>query len=546
MLKNDTNAPIGAVFDRIARHFSHNEAIVLDDRRITYEVYLEQVNRLASAMFNLGVGKNDKVAIFMPSTPEWLYAHFAAVKLGATVVPVNTRFKAHELEYMLTQSDATTLFMVDRFLGIDYLELIGGIIPEIGASEPGELKCAKLPHLRRVIVCGEKKTKGILDFNELLEMGKDHAENFQYQEIQTTVTPEDVYFIMFTSGTTGFPKGVVLTQRHILNLMKAYKKRFRLTEKSRILSVSPFSQNIGNFTGFMAAATSGGCILPMLKFDAAEALRLIDQEKITFFCGTPTMFIMLMNHPDFDRYDTRSITCSIIGGADVSPRLVMDMMHKMGIRDVINAYGMTENTGATTFTDPGEKPDIIAGTNGRIFLEGCEVKIMDAETGAELPRGTQGEICTKGWFVMKEYYKMPDETRRAFHPNGWFRTGDLGVMDDDGYLRVTGRLKDMFLTGGYNVYPAEIENILYMHSKVAMAAVIGVPDSKMGEVGMAFIQLKNGMTSSPEEIIDFIKARMANYKIPKYIRFTNDFPLTPSGKIQKFILAEKSSAELGR
>ena len=326
--------------------------------------------------------------------------------------------------------------------------------------------------------------------------------------------------------------------------MEAVSNRFKMMDKDRILVVSPFSHNMGNMTGMLLGACNGACIVPMEQFDPGEGLRLIDEEGVTKFTGSPTMYIMMLDHPDFAKRKI-GIKAAVIGGSDVSPDLVRTIIAKMGIKDLISAYGLTENTGVSTMSQPGDPPEVIAHTAGKLIFPDCELQILDPDTGKEVPRGTQGEICSRGFYVMKEYYKQPDETEKAFTKNGWFRTGDLGTMDEKGYIKITGRLKDMFITGGVNAYPAEIENFLMTHPKISMVSVVGVPDRRMQEVAMAFVKLKEGQTATPEEIIAFARDKMANYKAPKYVKFVTDFPMTATGKIQKFILKDQAVKEMG-
>jgi fatty-acyl-CoA synthase len=512
---------------------------------VTYETLISEVNSLASALLKMGVKKGDKVAIWMSNIPEWVYIHFACVKIGAPVIPINTRYKVHELEHILRQSDSTTLFMMDRFLNIDFTPMIQDVCPELKDCRPGDLKATKVPLLKNVIVVGDQSYPGMLDYKEVAGSGRDYASGADLETAQRAVQPEDPYLIPFTSGTTGFPKGVVTTHYQYIRVIEGFSQRFQMTDKARILVVSPFYHNMGNMTGMTLGACHGACILPMESFDPGEGLRLIAEEKATTFCGSPTMYIMMLDHADFPQRDTTSITGCIIGGADVSPDLVRAIQDKMGIKDVISAYGMTENSGISTCSRPGDPIDLIANTAGRLMFDDCELQVVDPETDLEAPRGTQGEIRTRGWYVMKEYYKQPEETAAAFDNNGWFRTGDLGTMDENGYLKITGRLKDMFITGGVNAYPAEIESFLMTNPKVGMVAVTGVPDHRMGEVAMAFIKLKEGQTATDQEIISFAREKMANYKAPKYVKFVDDFPMTATGKIQKFILRDQATQELG-
>jgi len=536
---------LAGIIDRVAAEYPKNEAIVSGSRRITFDTLMDRANSIANALLKMGVKKGDKVAIWMGNVPEWVYAHFACIKVGAPLIPLNTRYKVHELEYILKQSDSTTLFMMDHFLKIDFVPMIYEVCPELKECKPGELRCEKLPLLKRVIMLSEQSHPGILDYNEVLESGKDYAGSDDLRKAQEAVKTEDVYVIPFTSGTTGFPKGVVTTNYQYSRIMEAVSNRFRMSDKDRILVVSPFSHNMGNMTGMLLGACNGACILPMEQFDPGEGLILIDEEKVSKFTGSPTMYIMMLDHPDFPKRDTTSIKASVIGGADVSPDLVRTLMDKMGIKDLISAYGLTENTGVSTMSQPGDPPEVVANTAGKLIFDDCELKVLDPDTGEEVPRGTQGEICSRGFYVMKEYYKQPEETKQAFNKDGWFLTGDLGTMDDKGYIKITGRLKDMFITGGVNAYPAEIESFLMTHPKISMVSVVGVPDRRMGEVAMAFIKLKEGETATEEEIIKFSREKMANYKAPKYVKFVDDFPMTATGKVQKFVLKETAVSELG-
>ncbi|MEE8373219.1 MAG: AMP-binding protein [Dehalococcoidia bacterium] len=536
---------LGTVVDRVAAKHPKQEAIVCGQERVTYDSLMEKVNSMANALLKMGVKKGDKVAIWMSNVPEWVYAHFACVKIGAPVIPLNTRYKVHELEYILKQSESTTLIMMDRFLKIDFMPMIYEVCPELKGDKPGELQCKNLPLLKRVIVAGGQKYEGMLDYEEVLESGKDYASSDALKRAQEAVLPEDVYVIPFTSGTTGFPKGVVTTHYQYVRIVQSFSERFQMTEKDRILVVSPFYHNMGNMTGMTLGACNGACILPMEAFDPGEALRLIDEEGATNFTGAPTMYIMMLDHADFPKRNTSGIKSAIIGGADVSPDLVRTIIEKMGIKDMISGYGMTENTGISTSTRRGDPPELVASTCGKLIFADCELKVFDPDTDKEVSPGTQGELRTRGWFVMKEYYKQPEETAKAFDSNGWFHTGDLGVIDENGYVKITGRLKDMFITGGVNAYPAEIESFLMTHPKIAMVAVAGVPDRRMGEVAMAFIKLKEGQSATEEEIIAFAREKMANYKAPKYVKFVDDFPMTPTGKIRKFVLKDGAVQELG-
>ena len=545
MIETKPGDTLGVVLEKVGARYPKQEAIVSGEQRITYETLMHRVDSMANALLKMGVNKGDKVAIWMSNIPEWVYVHFACLRIGAPVVPLSTRYKVHELEYILRQSDSTTLFMMDHFLKVDYTPMIYELCPELKECQPGDLRCERLPLLKRVVIVGEQSYPGMLDYNQVLKSGEDYASSAELKKAREAVEPEDVYIIPFTSGTTGFPKGVVTTHYQYMRIMSAVSARFQMTEEDRILVVSPFSHNMGNMTGMLLGGCNGACILPMESFDPGEALRLIDEEKASKFTGSPTMYIMMLDHADFPRRDTTSIKAAVIGGADVSPDLVRTIMDKMGIKDLISAFGLTENTGVSTMSQPGDPPEIVANTAGKLIFDDCDLKVLDPDTGAEVARGTQGEFCSRGFYVMKEYYRLPEETKKAFNKDGWFRTGDLGTMDEKGYIKITGRLKDMFITGGVNAYPAEIESFLMTHPKISMVAVTGVPDRRMGEVAMAFVKLKEGESATEEEIISFARGKMANYKAPKYVKFVDDFPMTATGKIQKFVLKETAVSELG-
>ena len=543
-MKIEYGDTLGNLFENAAIRFPGNEAIVQGNERINYEKYLDKVNCMAHALHQMGVKKGEKTAILMPNCPEWAYAHFAAVKLGAPVVGINTRLKLREIEYILRQSDATTLVMADHFLNNDYVSMIYDLIPELRKSRPDELKSKYLPFLKRIIVTGgNRQYDGMLNYEDVLEAGRGYSAS-ELKALLEEVNSDDIYGIAFTSGTTGTPKGIVTTHYQFIRSMQVVGERLGMTHRQRLLVVSPFNHGMGNRVGMSLAASYGACMLPMQEYDAGEALRLIDEEGVTTFTGSPTMYIMMMDHQDFIRRNTRSIKKGIIGGADVQPELVKALMQKMGIRDVINAYGMAE-TGVITMTRVEDSIEVIANTSGKFMFKDCELKILNPRSGEGVVRGEQGEVCVKGWLVMKAYYKMPEETAKALDQNGWFHTGDLGKLDIDGNLKITGRYKDMFITGGLNVYPAEVENYLMAHPKIANVAIVGVPDKRMGEVSMAFIQLKDSQNANGEEIIEFARTIMANYKAPKHVEFVEDLPVTSTGKIKKYLLRDRAIENLG-
>lgn len=540
----------GKVLDETAARFGEREAIVFKDERVTYRELRDRVLQFTNGLLKLNIKKGDHIAIWMTNCVEWVVCQFAIYKIGGVMIPINTRYRITELEYVLRQSDTSTLIMKDNFLGkIDAMGMLKSLIPELEGCKPGELKSEKFPLLRNVICLSEtgKGYPGTFDFKEVFESGKGYDEE-ELARIQDAVSPDDICQIMYTSGTTGFPKGAMIAHRNNLSNFPIIVKEALLTENDRLLSAAPFFSNFGCMGNTGMAVLSGACQIVMEAFDPKEALELMQRERVTFWLGIPTMYISVLEHPDFDKYDLSSFKGGMLGGAPVPVELIKSAKEKMGAEVILNGYGLVEGSGVSTMCRPGDTVEHLTRTVGKP-LPTCELKIVDPNTGETLPPGKQGEICTRdtrpGSHVMKGYYKMPEETRKTIDEEGWLHSGDLGVMDEEGYVHITGRLKEMFLTGGFNVYPAEIENFLHTHPKIKQAYVVGVPDHRLGEVGMAFIELKEGETATEEEIIEFCKGKIANIKIPRYIKFTKEFPMTALGKIQKFKLREMAIKELG-
>jgi len=533
---------LAGLIDRAADEYAKSEAIVFERERLTYHELYNQSSRLAKGLLKLGIKKGDKMALWINNCPEWEYCEYAIFKVGGVMVPLNTRFKLEELAYILGQSDATTLIMTDKFLGIDFIEMIYELIPQLKNTLKGKLDVSQFPFLKNIICKSEKTYPGIFGLDEVLVSG-DTVDDKMLKERQQMIKGEDVVCIPYTSGTTGFPKGVMTTNFQYLKEVHDIAMRMGIREGDRFCTVTPFSFNFGNFFGPLMATMFGGCVVPLAFFDPEKALEVIEKEKCTNMMGTPTIYIELLRHPKFANYDLTSLRTGVIGAAPSPVKLIEDIFEKMGIKGLVAAYGMTENSGATTVTQIGDPLEVIATTVGKP-LPDVEIKIIDPESGQDIGREQQGELCTRGYIVMKGYYKMPEETAKVFSDDGWCHTGDLGVIDKEGNLKITGRLKDMFISGGTNVYPAEVENFLFKHPKIKQVSIIGVPDKKMGEVGMAFVILKKGEESTAEEIIEFCKGKIANYKIPKYVEFVEGFPLTAIGKVQKFKLREMALDKL--
>jgi fatty-acyl-CoA synthase len=537
------NSTLADLLDRAVTSYGDKDAWVFKGDRVTYAELGRKSADLAKGLITVGIKKGDKVGIWLSNRPEWAVSEFAVARIGAVMVPLSTRFKAFDLEYILKQSDATTLILVDRFLKNDYIQVIEEICPELHLGRPGELRSKRAPLLRNVICLSEKSYPGMFNFGDLIEKGRDSSMDAVLAGIRSSLKPDDIINIPYTSGTTGFPKGVMTTHEQCLGEIVAYRPRLTLEEGDRFLALPPFFANFGNYFGILLPTLVGGCSVPVEFFDPEECLRLIQTERITHFTGTPTMYMDLLNHPKFAHYNVRSLRTGMTGAAPASVQMIHEVHSKMGIRTICNGYGMTENSGATTMTGGEDSAEVMSKTTGKP-LPGVEIKIVDLNTKRDLPRNQIGELCTRGWNVMKGYYKMPDETAVCFDEQGWFHTTDLGYLDDEDNFVITGRIKDMFISGGTNVYPAEVENFLYTFPKIQQAAVVGVPDERMGERGMAFVILKEGQTSSEKEILDFCKDRIANYKIPKYVTFITELPMAGVGKVQKFKLREQAIEEL--
>lgn len=527
---------LAGLIDRAVSKYSESEAIVFEGKSLVYQKLHRLSNRLAKGLLKMGIMKEDKMTIWMSNSPEWEFCEFAIFKIGGTMIPLNTRFKLEEMAYILNQSDATTLIMTDKFLGIDYIEMIYQLLPQLKESQKGNLMSSKFPFLKNIICHSDKTYPGIFTLEEVLKSG-DTVDDELLAKRQATLRSEDIVCIPYTSGTTGFPKGVMTSNSQYLKEVYDFAGRLTIKERDRFCVTTPFSFNFGNMFGPLMATMFGGCVVPLAFFDAGMVLEVIEKERCTNMMGAPTIYIELVRHPKFEQCDLSSLRTGVIGAAPSPVKLIEDIMKKMGVKNLVSAYGMTENSGGTTSTQASDPPEVIATTVGKPIPD-VAIKIVDPKTGQELEREKEGELYTKGYLVMKGYYKMPAETAQVFTDDGWFKTGDLGVITKEGNLKITGRLKDMFISGGTNVYPAEVENFLFKHPKVKQVNVVGIPDQKMGEVGMAFIILREGESCSPEEIIEFCKGKIANYKIPRHVEFVKEFPLSAIGKVLKYKLKE--------
>lgn len=531
---------VGELLAEKALEMPDHEALVYPERglKYTYREFNDVCERVAKGLMALGIEKGENVAVWASNIPEWVSLQYGTGKMGAVLVTVNTNYRSAELEYLLRQSDATTLFLIEDFKGNSYIDTIYELCPELETAKPGQLNSKRLPLLKNVIVFSEKKYNGAYNWFDIIEMAENVSDN-DLKARTVELSPDDVINMQYTSGTTGFPKGVMLTHSNLTNNGYNIAQCMKLTEQDRLCIPVPFFHCFGCVIGTLAAVSVGATMVPIQEFDPEVVLRTVEQEKCTALHGVPTMFISELNHPNFENYDLSTLRTGVMAGSNCPVEVMKNVMNKMHMTEITICYGQTESSPVITQTRTDDPVELRVETVGRA-LPHVEVKIVQPGTTKELPFNQQGELCTRGYHVMKGYYKNPDATREAIDEEGWLHTGDLAVMDENGYCRITGRLKDMIIRGGENIYPREIEEFLYTHPKVLDAQVVGVPDEKYGEAAMAWIILKEGVTATSEEIKAFFNGKLSHHKIPRHIFFTDSYPMTASGKIQKFKLREQS------
>ena len=535
---------VGSLLDDMARRFPDNEALIYHERgvRYTYKQFNDTCRKVAKGLLKLGIKKGDNIAIWAYNVPEWVLLQFASAKIGAILVTVNTSYKSAELEYILEQSDSTSLFMVGSFKDTNYVETLNSVVPELAKSAPGTLSTTKLPFLKNVIFIGGETPAGMVNFDSLIKLGEEIPDEC-LNAIEATLDCHETIIMQYTSGTTGFPKGVMLTHYNIVNNGFNIGECMKLSEKDRLCIPVPFFHCFGCVLGVMACVTHATTMVPVEIFDPLKVLQTVEKEKCTAVHGVPTMFIAELEHPDFKNFDLSSLRTGIMAGSNCPIEVMKKVNSDMHASEITIAYGQTEASPVITQTRTDDALELRVATVGR-SLPDVETKIVDIETNETLPPGKQGELCTRGYHVMKGYYKMPEETAKAIDSDNWLHTGDLAIMDENGYCKITGRIKNMIIRGGENIYPREIEEFLYTHPKVSDIQVYGVPDKKYGEQVMASIILKKGQTMTEDEVRDFCRDKIANYKIPKYVNFVDSYPMTASGKIQKFKMREMAIKEL--
>lgn len=533
---------LGQMLEKWAKEEPNNDFMVYPDRglRLTYAEFNDRVNQMAKGFMEIGVTKGSHVGIWANNVPDWLTIMFATAKIGAVLVTVNTNYKLAELEYIIKNADLHTLCIIDGYRDSDYVSMVFELVPELKNCQRGHLKSARFPELKNVVFVGPQKHRGMYNTPELMALGS-QVDDKVLDDAAKTFDCHDVVNMQYTSGTTGFPKGVMLTHHNILNNGNQVGNNMHYTCKDRLLLCVPLFHCFGCVLAVCAAVTHGVSMVLVEDFDALRVLAGIQKEKCTAVYGVPTMFIAELHHPMFEMFDLSTLRTGIMAGALCPVETMKQVMEKMHCKDIIIVYGLTETSPGMTTTRVFDPAEIRATTVG-VELPGVEVKIVNPETGEECGPEEHGEICCRGYNVMKGYYKNPEATALAIDKDGWLHSGDLAMKTKDGFYKITGRIKDMIIRGGENVYPREIENFIFNMPQVELVEVVGIPDQKYGEIVGAFVKVKKGQQLCEAEVQEFCRGKIARYKIPKHVFFVDDFPKTASGKVMKYKLREMAVA----
>ncbi|HLR63083.1 MAG TPA: AMP-binding protein [Lentibacillus sp.] len=538
------NHTIGELLEEQADLYPHHEAVVYPELNLrkTYQEFNEMVNQAAKGFMSLGIEKGEHVAIWADNKPEWITSQFATGKAGAVLVTVNTDYQAKELKYLLKQSESSTLILEESYKGTSYIDILKRVCPDFEQAEKGNLKSDNLPFLKNIIILSEDNYANAYTWNEVMKKGRAVSDD-ELEQRKQTLNSKEVINMQYTSGTTGFPKGVMLTHHNIVNNGNQIADCMKLTHKDRLCIPVPFFHCFGCVLGILAAVSKGTTMVILEQFNPEKVMKAVSEENCTGLHGVPTMFIAELNHPNFSHYDFSHLRTGIMAGSTCPIEVMNDVMSKMGASEITIAYGQTESSPVFLQTKTDDPVEVKATTVGKVHPN-VEVKIIVPGTEEEQVQGDPGELCTRGYHVMKGYYNNQEATDAAIDSDGWLHTGDLAVMDENGYFQITGRMKDMIIRGGENIYPREIEEFLYQHPDVLDVQVVGVPDKTYGEELMAWIILKDRANASEEDIRSFCEGNISRYKIPKHIKFTDEYPMTASGKIQKFKLREEAIGEI--
>jgi fatty-acyl-CoA synthase len=536
---------VGELLEETARKYPDHDALIYSDRdlKYTYRELNSRVDRLAKGMLALGIGKGDHVGIWATNVPDWLTVFYATARIGAVLLTVNTSYRPSEIEYVMQQSDMKVLFLIDGYRDTNYVQTIYELVPEMKTAPKGSWESARFPFFKFVISIGHHQHHGMHSFDEVMELA-DSVSTEELAEATRRLDPHDTVNMQYTSGTTGFPKGVMLSHYGIINNGFSIGERQKFTADDRLCLPVPLFHCFGITLGVMAVLTHGAAVAPLELFDPLMVLATVQKERCTALYGVPTMFIAELTHPMFNMFDLTSLRTGIMAGSPCPEPVMRQVMEKMHCHQITIVYGLTEASPGITQTQTDDPVQVRVATVGKPF-DAVEVKIIDPETGETLPAGRPGELCSRGYNTMKGYYKMPQQTAEVISADGWLRTGDQAVEDENGFIKITGRLKDVIIRGGENIYPKEVEDFLREIPHIRDVQIVAVPSEKYGEEAAAFVQVREGSALEAGEIQDYCRGKIARYKIPKHIFFTDSYPMTASGKVQKFKLREEAAARLG-
>lgn len=535
---------IGNKFEEIVAQFPNNDALVVchQDVKWSYKELNKKVDELATGLLSLGIQKGDRLGIWGPNSYEWVLTQLATAKIGVIMVCINPAYRLFELEYALNKVECKAIISAESFKSSQYLSMLNELAPELKTAQPGKLNAEKLPHLTTVIRMGNDKTPGMYNFEAVCQSGGE-KEQETLATLRVTLQPDDPINIQFTSGTTGRPKGATLTHCNILNNGSLCADGMNFTDQDRLCIPIPLYHCFGMVLGVLACVSHGATmVFPSEAFEPLKTLQAVEKEKCTALHGVPTMFIVELDHPEFENFDVSSLRTGMMAGATCPIELMNRLIEKMNLKEILIGYGQTETSPLNHITKPDDSLENRTQTVGKA-IPFVEIKVIN-EFGQVCELNEPGEICIRGYSVMKGYWGDEEKTRETISEGGWLHSGDIATMDEYGYVKITGRIKDMIIRGGENIYPREIEEFLYNHPKVSEVQVFGILDEKMGEEVCAWIQLKEGEVSTREEIIEFCKGQVAHFKIPLHIDFVTEYPMTITGKIQKFKMKKIKQEEL--
>lgn len=533
---------IGNYFDNIVDRFPDNDALIIPYQNIhwTYKKFQQEVNRLATGLLNLGISKGDRVGIWGPNSVEWCLTQFATAKIGAIMVCLNPAYRVYELKYALNKVDCKAIITAEGFKSSQYLHMLHEISPDLSSQSPECLQLTYFPQLEMIIRMGREKTLGMLNFDDVCNRGS-QEDYHELANLKNILTPDDAINIQFTSGTTGRPKGATLTHCNIINNAYLSAKAMLFDETDKLCIPVPLYHCFGMVLGTLTCVTTGStAVFPSAAFDPEETLKTIEQQGCTALHGVPTMFITELELSNFSEYNLSSLRTGIMAGATCPEEVMKRVMQDMHMKHILIGYGQTELSPLNHITRPDDSVVQRIETVGRVVPR-IEVKIADSQ-GRVVTVGEKGEICTRGYSVMMGYWNDEDKTKETIDKTGWFHSGDIGMMDEEGYVRIVGRTKDMVIRGGENIYPREVEEFLYTHPKIQDVQVFGIPDNTMGEALCAWIKVQNDECMEVSDVKTYCDGKIAHFKVPKYIKFVDNYPMTVTGKVQKFKMREEMIA----